>query len=72
MKREYYFHYGIQWYYCYGCIAPTITSCITITVSFIETKCTRKGQLRSERDNGFSGACFKVELPMGYSSGDVQ
>lgn len=41
-------------------------------VSFIETKGTRKGQLHSERDNGFSGACFKLEFPMGYSSGDVQ
>lgn len=58
--------------YCYGCRAPTITSCITIMVSFIETKGTRKGQLRSERDNGFSGACFKVEFPVGYSSGDGQ
>lgn len=58
--------------HCYGCIAPTIPLCIIIIVSFIETKGTRKGQLCSEKDNGFSGVCFKVEFPTGYSSGDVQ
>lgn len=44
--------------YCYGYIAPTITLYITMIVSLIETKGTRKGQLCSERDNGFSGTCF--------------